>query len=63
MDLDCGVTHKGCINMPNCEEILKRVGGRYGNGAEDLLYCAVVPQHELGLGSDGRKFSRCHWLT
>lgn len=27
MDVDCGVTHKGCINMPKCEEILARVGG------------------------------------
>ena len=27
MDMDCGVTHRGCINMPTCDDILKRVEG------------------------------------
>ena len=25
--MDCGVTYKGCINVPSCDEILKRVDG------------------------------------
>lgn len=37
MDLDCGVTHKGCINMPNCEEILAWVGGDMGM-ARNIYY-------------------------
>ncbi|KAL9105484.1 MAG: hypothetical protein Q9187_008704 [Circinaria calcarea] len=47
MDLDCGVTHKGCINMPNCDEILERVGGD-GELARKIYY-VLQSYHNMNL--------------
>ena len=49
MDLDCGVTHKGCINMPNCEEILARVGGDMGTARK--IYYILQSFHNMNLVS------------
>lgn len=47
MDLDCGVTHKGCINMPNCDEIMERVGGD-GELARKMYY-VLQSYHNMNL--------------
>jgi len=49
MDLDCGVTHKGCVNMPNCEEILERVGGNVSMARN--IYYVLQSFHNMNLVS------------
>jgi len=57
MDLDCGVTHKGCINMPNCEEILERVGGDTGMARK--IYYILQSFHNMNLLSGVMAVSSC----
>ena len=47
MDMDCGVTHKGCVNMPNCDQVLQRVDGNVTLARN--IYFILQSFHNLNL--------------
>lgn len=45
-DLDCGITYKGCIGMPTCDEILTRT---QNETTARQIYFIVLSMHNLNL--------------
>ncbi|MCJ1284237.1 hypothetical protein MMC26_003568 [Xylographa opegraphella] len=46
-DMDCGVSYRGCHNMPNCNEILELAGGNATHAR--LVYFVLQSYHNMNL--------------
>lgn len=47
-DFDCGITYRGCIGMPTCDEILTRTQNKT---TARQIYFALLSMHNLNLVS------------